>query len=405
MPHAHPSEAETHRLTDSPRAEAAQPPVIHKILFLIDCLSSLDGGAERCLLRMSESMDRQHYEMQIVSFREPPQRSHLDSFGCPVCVIPLRSCFGFRAVRAAIQLRGLIKRESISVVHTFFPTSDLWGGLVARLSGCQVLISSRRDMGILRRRFHRILYRVLGRMFDQVQTVSGAVRAVTIREDHLDPKRVIVVANGVPLRQVWSTEEKGPLRAQHGFAEDAPLLVSIGSIKPVKGLDILVRAAARVCCEFPSAMFLILGRVADAAYFAEVQALIDELGVRDHFRMPGVAEDVFPMLRMCDVFCHLSRTEGFSNAVLEAMACGLPCVVSDAGGNPEAVSDGWNGFVVPREDAALAAAKMIELLRSPERAAEMGARGSDLVRRRFTTEGMVQQMTAQYDLLLAAKGA
>ncbi|MBN8730167.1 MAG: glycosyltransferase [Acidobacteria bacterium] len=377
---------------------------MHKILILIDCLSSLDGGAEKCLLRTSETLDRRHYEMQIVSFREPPERTHLQRFGCPVKVIHLRSCFGFEAMRAAIQLRGLIKREPISVVHTFFPTSDLWGGLVARLSGCRILISSRRDMGILRRRFHRILYRLLGGMFDQVQTVSSAVRAATIRDDHLDPERVIVIANGVPLQQVWAPQEKSQLRARYGFGGDSPLLVSIGSIKPVKGLDILVRAAARVCREFPTATFLILGRVAETVYFAQVQALIDELGLRGHFRFPGVAEDVFPMLRMCDVFCHLSRSEGFSNAVLEAMACGLPCVVSDAGGNPEAVSDGWNGFVVPREDADQAAARMIELLRSPKRALEMGTRGSEFVRRRFTTEGMVRQLTEQYDRLLAAKG-
>jgi len=82
------------------------------------------------------------------------------SLPCSVRVLPLRKSYDIRALRLAIELGRFTKNENVDIVHTFFETADLWGGLVSRLSGVRVLLSSRRDMGILRRRKHGLASRL-----------------------------------------------------------------------------------------------------------------------------------------------------------------------------------------------------------------------------------------------------
>jgi glycosyltransferase involved in cell wall biosynthesis len=114
----------------------------------------------------------------------------------------------------------------------------------------------------------------------------------------------------------------------------------------------------------------------------------------------GPSRDVFSALKQSDIFCLLSRNEGFSNAVLEAMACGLPCVVTDVGGNREAISEGQTGFLVPSEDAEAAAARILTLIENPECAKQMGQRGRATVQEKFTTDAMVTRLVSLYHGLL-----
>src|SRR5216684_5034442 len=129
------------------------PTPVH-VLFVIDELCEL-GGAERILLKMVRLLPKDLFRCSVVTFRIREDLEELTEIGCPLYVFPLKKTYDFNALRMAMRLRNLIRREKVSIVHTFFETSDLWAGLVARLSGCPVLISSRRDMGILRSGKHR----------------------------------------------------------------------------------------------------------------------------------------------------------------------------------------------------------------------------------------------------------
>src|SRR5204863_4281054 len=118
------------------------------------------------------------------------------------------------------------------------------------------------------------------------------------------------------------------LKARYELESASHLIVDATTIRRVKGIDVMMRAAAIVCREFPRAVFLVAGSVLEGDYFAELKQLAVTLGLDRNFRFLGGVDDVFPLLGSCHVFCHLSRSDGMSNAVLEAMACGLPCVVS-----------------------------------------------------------------------------
>jgi glycosyltransferase involved in cell wall biosynthesis len=372
------------------------------ILYVFDHLRNLDGGAERSLLKIVQMLPPDRYQASIVTFCRPADLRFLSQFPCPVHLLPLKRSYGWRSLQVARLLRDIIQCEQVSVVQTFFESSDLWGGAVARLSGCPVLISSRRDMGFRREFKHRLAYRLMGPMFDQVHTVSEAVRDYTIRQDRVPQHKVVSIPNGVDMEKL-ACDYDPVFRARHGLEDASHLIVDVGSVKPVKGYDVLVRTAAIVCREFPHAVFAIAGALQNPEHYERLCKLIASLGLARNVRFLGNLDPAFAFLQSSDVFCHLSRTDGLSNALLEAMAAGLPCVVSRVGGNPEVVDDRHSGFLVPPDDPCAAARVVIELLRDPETGRRMGQRGRAIVTGRFTAEHMVSRLVALYDNLLETK--
>jgi len=376
-------------------------PGVHHILFLFDQLQDLGGGAERSLLKITQWLPTDRYRVSIATFYKPSDADFFGQFGCPVHVLPFSKVFSWESLKVGRRLRAIIRFERVSIVQTFFETSDLWGSVVAKLSGCPILISSRRDMGFQRTPKHKLAYRLLGPLFDRVHTVSDAVRDFTIQQDRIDPNRVITIPNGVD--KIPEKREKAHLRARYGLESASHLVVDVGSIKPIKGYEVLARTAATVCREYPNAVFLAAGAIQDYKYFDQLQKYIAALGLNRNFRFIGLCEDVIPLLQMCDAFCHLSNSDGLSNSLLEAMAAGLPCVISRVGGNPEVVAERLSGFVVPVGDDKMAADRVLTLLRDPYGARLMGEHGRHIIEQSFTAEAMVRKLVRLYDELLATK--
>ena len=152
--------------------------------------------------------------------------------------------------------------------------------------------------------------------------------------------------------------------------------------------------------QFPEVSFSIAGDVLEPDYFLELQLLVKELNLDDHFRFVGGISNLREHLSAADIFVLPSRSEGFSNAIVEAMAAALPVVATNVGGNAEAVKDGLSGLLVPSEDPAALSAAIICLLSDPSRAKAMGEAGKALAAESFTTEAMMNRITAVYKNLL-----
>ena len=343
------------------------------VLFL-DRPALRNGRCRAQPLNMIRLLPRDRFRCTLVTFKIDPRLSVFENFPCPWWLFPLRRTYDWNALQVALRLNRLIRTQQVRIVHTFFETSDLWGSLIAKLSGVPALISSRRDMGILRSSKHQPAYRVLSPLFNLVLAVSDEVRAFCIRQDGLDPEKVLTLYNGVEMERVAVATDVTTLRASMGLGGASHLVSTVGHVRPVKGLDILIRAAATVRQEFPRAMFLAIGDVHAPAHFQELLELTESLGLNENVRFVGPSEDVFSLLKMSDVFCLPSRSEGFSNALLEAMACSLPCVATRVGGNSEALKDGQSGFLIESENPRLLADRILTLLRQPERAKEMAAK-------------------------------
>ncbi len=177
----------------------------------------------------------------------------------------------------------------------------------------------------------------------------------------------------------------------------------MANIRHIKGIDVLARAAARVCHACPDTVFLAVGGVLEPETFRKLQALVDSLGIKDNFRFLGTMSNPYPVLAASDVFCLPSRSEGFSNALIEAMGSRLPCVATRVGGNGEALTEGVDGFLVESEDADAMGDRLLRLLRDPKLRQGMGLAARKTVESQFSMSAMMARLAGIYRELLAAK--
>jgi glycosyltransferase involved in cell wall biosynthesis len=371
------------------------------ITYIIDHLCNIQAGGEQALLRIIRYLPRNRFRPSVVTFNVKPRSVRiLRELECPLYVFPLRRTYGWSGLKTALRLRRLLAAKSPGIVHTFFETSNTWGGLITKLSFGPMLVSSRRDMGVLRSTKHRLAYKVINLLSDRVLAVSQEVRRFCIECEQIRPDKVLTVYNGVDLSWVDRADDGGVLRKKLELDKASRLVTTVANIRRLKGLDVFIKAAAIVRSRVKSAVFAIAGWPNEPQYFAELQQLVADLGLQSSVRFLGEMENVFPLLKQSDVFCLLSRTEGFSNALLEAMACQLPCVATRIGGNAEAIDNGSNGYLVPTEDAQAAADRVATLLESPERASQIGQAARRTVEAKFTVENMITQLIKAYSGLL-----
>ncbi len=368
------------------------------VLLVLDQFPKTLGGGERIVLKLATLLPEYGYRVSILTFAAHPDGPGIASSPCPVYLLPIERTYDVTALRAARELRGFLRDQQVRIVQTFFESSDLWAGLVTKTVQSAKLVWSRRDMGILRTSKHHIAYRLMARAPDAVFAVSEQVRDHCIEVDRVPSSRVTTVYNGLDLAD-W---EMMP-RVRSGAARI--VIATVGNIRRVKGHDVFVRAAALVHARFPEVCFSIAGEVLEAEFFAELEILIREQGLSDHFHFVGGITDLQEHLRVADLFVLPSRSEGFSNAIIEAMAASLPVIATDVGGNSEAVEEGVSGFIVPPEDPTAIAEAITRLLEDPALARQMGVAGREAATNRFTTSAMLNSITGVYANLLEKDSA
>ncbi|MFB3816899.1 MAG: glycosyltransferase family 4 protein [Candidatus Methylomirabilales bacterium] len=197
-------------------------------------------------------------------------------------------------------------------------------------------------------------------------------------------------------------EERRRARQTFGFGEDQTVIVCVANYHPVKGHATLARAFARLAPARPEARLLLVGAEAAAnrAYGvkASVEALLSGLADRVHFET--ACPDVRLALVAADLYVQPSDEEALSVALCEALACGLPAVATQVGGNPELVQDGVNGAVVPRRDDGRLAAALDRLIEAPGLRKEMGERS-----RRWALDRLLPARTLEGYARIYADGA
>ena len=179
---------------------------------------------------------------------------------------------------------------------------------------------------------------------------------------------------------------------------------TVGRLETVKDQPNLVRAFIHLMPTVPKAgdrLRLVI--VGDGSLRAEIERLLAEAHVQDQVWLAGSRDEVPELLRSLDLFVLPSRAEGISNTILEAMACGLPVVATEVGGNAELVAEGETGQWVPANDPVALAAAIRSYVNDPDRMQAHGAAGRREVEVRFSLEAMVTAYRAVYDAVLKGR--
>jgi glycosyltransferase involved in cell wall biosynthesis len=371
-----------------------------RVFFLVDSFEI--GGTETQAVELALRLDPARYAVTLACLQmRGPLLAKLE--GSTVSVMEWNAGGGVNTPRGIYQILRLarfLRHARFDIVHAH----DLWSNLIAipaaRLARTPAIISSRRDLAHLawytpRRR--KIL-RYLQSLSSAVLVNSGQIRDQLVHEDGFRPELIRVVHNGIDVDQFRLL---APRRGQlFPGLENCTLIVSTGNMhSDVKGHPTLIEAARRICARFPQVKFVLIG---DGKKRSEFESKVSALGLKGNFLFLGSQQNVSEILACCDIAVLPSQAEGFSNALLEYMATGLPTIATDVGGNPEVIEDGLNGLLVKPDDPAALANAILSLLEGPHLASQLGAAGRERVRRHFDFAQLTFNIDALYTDLLQA---
>lgn len=246
-----------------------------------------------------------------------------------------------------------------------------------------------------RRAFNRL---VLDRFADAVNACIKFSAVALSRNDGFRGNRITVIENGIDVEHYGPTEDRPALRRRLGLDPVAPLVVHVARHHPVKDQAMLIRGFAEVST--PGARLVMVG---DGPLRGDLEALATSLGVRDRVDFVGIQSNVAEWLRAADVFVLTSLSEASSLTLLEAMATGLPVVVTAVGGNPEIVRDGVDGLHVPRGDWQACGAALTRLLNDATLRTTLGTNGRQRTHERYRLNQTIGQYFALYKRLTGRK--
>jgi glycosyltransferase involved in cell wall biosynthesis len=355
-----------------------------KIAVLL-CTDSIgeDAGTERHVVEVIARLDRARFEPHLCCLQDTPRLAEMAGC-CPTRVFPVTSVWRPNGLRQILALRRYIRQRQVDIVHTFATKASIVGVLAARGSGAKV-VTSRRNMGYWYSTRLLHLFRYLNRHTTRVLANSQRVKRLAVETEGLAPEKVDVLYNGVDLE-----------RYAGGAAPAQPTVGIVANYRPVKDLGLFLRAARLVAAEVPEAVFLLAGQ---GPLRDDLGRLAGDLGISERVTFTDGRGEVPEFLRRMSVGCLSSESEGFSNAILEYMAAGLPVVATDVGGNAEAIEDGVTGCLVRERTPEAFARPVVELLRDPARREEMGRRALERCRERFEIGGAVRRLEDYYEAL------
>jgi glycosyltransferase involved in cell wall biosynthesis len=380
-----------------------------RILFVTEGLGI--GGTENHLLELLPCLKAKGFDVAAFCFTEPGLRiNDLEAAGIPV-VSPQnlgspqkQSLMGvLRISLGAAQLFALIRSWRPVIVHFFLPGPYLAGAPVAIAARVPIKLMSRRSLSDYQEKWPGAarIERQLHRHMDVVLGNSRSVIRELVAKEGCPESQVRLIYNGVRLPTGNPTRKEA--RAALGLAQEGLVATVVANLFPYKGHLDLIAALAGVCDQLPQRWTLLCaGR--DGGSGPEIAHAIDDAGLGERIRLLGERSDIPLLLKASDFGILAPKgNEGFSNAVLEFMASGLPMVVTDVGGNAEAVTDGETGLVVPPHDPPALGAAILRLAHDAELRRTMGEQGKKRAAGEFSSAASIDQYCALYEELLARK--
>jgi len=373
------------------------------VLQLIDSFNQ--GGSERQALQLTRLLAQSgKFEVHLAALSPAGSlRATIEDLDLgEIPSFPLNNFYDANAVRQLSRFVQWLKTARISVLHTHDFYTNVFGMTAGALARLPVRIASMRETAGMRTSTQKRVQRVAYSLAHHVVGNSNAVREVLITEG-LSPEKVSVVYNGLDLRrlvpQTSSRSEALALLGLQGETDPPRRFISIVANMrlDVKDHPMFLRAARRVVEAVPEASFLLAG---EGELTDSLRSLARELGIQDSTHFLGRCEKVAELLSVSEICVLSSKAEGFSNSILEYMAAGRPVVATDVGGAAELIREGETGYLVPAGDDEMMAARLISLLRDPNRSQMMGAEGRRIVEEQFSCEAQLARTEDLYERLL-----
>jgi L-malate glycosyltransferase len=357
------------------------------------------GGTEKQVVLLADGLRRHGVEViVVVLFSTGPRADALRAAGVPVVEVNLPHLTDWRRLPAIAAGCGRfvaqLRRFRPDVVHAFLFHSYVLAAPIARLARVPVVVAGRRSLGDFKRhrRLALLLERLATGVTDLLVANADAVADDVRREERVPERKLAVIYNGLPPSAFVPTEP-----AELDAAR--PIVLCVANLKHYKGHSYLLEAIALLRDRgLPTTVVL----VGDGPEHDTLRRQATRLDI--DVRLLGSRTDVERLLARADVVVHPSLTEGMSNAVMEAMAVGLPVIATAVGGTPELLADG-RGLLVPSADPMALADALHLVLSDGQVGARLGDRAREWCRNHLHADVMIERHLAIYDELLSQRCA
>lgn len=360
--------------------------------------SSRGGGAEvlRCLVK---GLDPREFESVVIM---PDDGGHvgekdLAEVGATLARFQLDRGFNLKELW---RLRRFVRGGHFDIVHVHGARAALWGRLAAIGPGRPRIVFGVHGLSIVhytgvKRWLLVSIERLLRRMTEATVCDSNVERDDVLKWQIAAPDQAHVIWNGIDLdRLLTPPRDRAAARSQLYLTEDTPVLVTVCRLNKPRDFDTLLSGMAQIVRACPTAQLLIVG---DGPLRPQVEALISQHQLQDHVRLLGLVRDVGEVLIAADVALLITAGwEGLPLSALEAMALGRPLIISDVGGNREAVLDGETGCVIPPRDVAAFVSTALDLIHHPTKRQTLGEAGARRVQQHFSLQIMAAKVTDVY---------
>lgn len=346
-----------------------------KIVHLIGQL--VRGGTERQLLYVTQALKARGWQQTIITFS--PGAVWDNQVAATLKSIPRHPLPFWRLFQL---FRHIQQEQPAAIIHSWSAHTNVylaWLPLnIKRIASLRLIPNVNRVTGESSHIPHAYLYRRMDAVISNSQAALDTAKANGALFRHS-----AVVGNITP----------APGQATPDDLTQPTRLIAVGALLPRKGYDDLLRALAVLQGEDFE-----LQIAGDGPERQSLQNLAIELGLRVHFL--GGREDITDLLAEAHLFIHPAKSEGLSNAILEAMGQGLPVIAAATGGTPELIQDGVNGLLVPPDNPTLLAKKIRQLLNNPAQRRELGQAALTTVQSRYNAEIVTAQYEAVYHHML-----
>jgi len=301
-----------------------------------------------------------------------------------------------------MDLRKILKKRHIDIVHTFQIQSDIFGSIAARMAGIKCIISQHESMVIVEAipLFKKIFYRLSNAcvrgLFRKTVVVSGGLKKELITEKFRPESKIELISLGITIPEEYKNREF----SFEGLRKKRPVIGTFGRLNKEKKIGRFINAIPFILEKMPQARFYIIGKGDQKDKLRQQVSRMNFDSVVEFKEIPW-GEPIYNTLMSLDVFAMPSLREGCPIALLEALAIARAVVASDIEGIKDIIEDGRDGFMTDTSNPRLFAEKILYLCENPDQAIAMGQRGRRKIFDSFTTEAEMSQYRKLYQEVLS----
>lgn len=354
------------------------------------------GGTERMLIHLLSRIDRSRFDAVVCSLiGKGTLTKKVQELGYSAENLELRHPLQFGKIR---RLYALMKSRPFDLIQIYGLRAEAIGRPLAKMARIPVVLSSIRSPDPWRKWYHVLIDRLTLVWADYFVSNSKAGRQSRIEREKYPAERIRVIYNGIPNVPQFSVQEKEAFREKYRVEGKAyPVISHVANLRVMKGHREALQSIPELKKIFPDIVFLFAGRDDSRS---EIPNLAKTLGVDKNVRFLGYCPEPAEVLAISNAFILPSYWEGCPASLLEAMACGLPCVATGVGGIPEIIRDGENGLLVPPEDHSALAGAVISLFKNQEHCKKIAESAFQTFQNRFHIDRMVREYESLYEELI-----